>query len=111
MSSPLPAGEQVLSALAGVNDPEIGRPITELGMVKSVDIGRRGTVAVGVYLTISGCPMRDTITSRVTDAVTPLPGVTGVQIELDVMSEDQRKELQSRLRGGAPERVIPFAQP
>jgi ATP-binding protein involved in chromosome partitioning len=111
MSSPLPTREQVLSALAGVNDPEIGRPITELGMVKSVDIGRRGTVAVGVYLTISGCPMRDTITSRVTDAVTPLPGVTGVQVELDVMSEDQRKELQSRLRGGAPERVIPFAQP
>ena len=111
MSSPLPTREQVLSALAGVNDPEIGRPITELGMVKSVDIGRRGTVAVGVYLTVSGCPMRDTITSRVTDAVTPLPGVTGVQVELDVMSEDQRKELQSRLRGGAPERVIPFAQP
>jgi ATP-binding protein involved in chromosome partitioning len=111
MSSPLPTREQVLSALAGVNDPEIGRPITELGMVKSVDIGRRGTVAVGVYLTISGCPMRDTITTRVTDAVTPLPGVTGVQVELDVMSEDQRKELQSRLRGGAPERVIPFAQP
>jgi len=111
MSSPLPAREQVLTALAGVNDPEIGRPITELGMVKSIEIGDDGLVAVGVYLTVAGCPMRDTITSRVTGAVTPLPGVTGVRVDLDVMSEDQRRDMQSQLRGGAPERVIPFAQP
>jgi ATP-binding protein involved in chromosome partitioning len=111
MSSPIPTRDQVLTALAGVNDPEIGRPITELGMVKSVEIGTDGLVAVGVYLTVAGCPMRDTITSRVTGAVAPLPGVTDVRVELDVMSEEQRKELQSRVRGGAPERVIPFAQP
>jgi ATP-binding protein involved in chromosome partitioning len=100
-----------MTALASVNDPEIGRPITELGMVKSVEIGSGGAVAVGVYLTVAGCPMRDTITSRVTGAVSALPGVTGVQVELDVMNEDQRKELQTRVRGNAPERVIPFAQP
>ena len=111
MSSPLPTRDQVLTALAGVNDPEIGRPITELGMVKSSEIGSDGAVAVGVYLTIAGCPMRDTITARVTGAVTPLPGVTGVLVELDVMSEEQRKDLQTKVRGGAPERVIPFAQP
>jgi len=111
MSSPLPTREQVLTALAGVNDPEIGRPITELGMVKSIEIGDDGLIAVGVYLTVAGCPMRDTITARVTGAVTPLPGVTGVRVELDVMSEDQRKDLQTKVRGGAPERVIPFAQP
>jgi ATP-binding protein involved in chromosome partitioning len=111
MSSPLPTHEQVMTALAGVNDPEIGRPITELDMVKSVVVGMDGVVQVGVYLTVSGCPMRDTITARVTDAVTPLPGVTGVRVELDVMSEEQRKDLQSKIRGGAPERVIPFAQP
>ena len=111
MSSPLPTREQVLTALAGVNDPEIGRPITELGMVKSVEIAADGTVAVGVYLTVAGCPMRDTITSRVTGAVAPLPGVASVRVELDVMSEDQRKDMQSSLRGGAPERIIPFAQP
>lgn len=112
MSSPVPTREQVLTALAGVNDPEIGRPITELGMVKSVEIGADGLVAVGVYLTVAGCPMRDTITTRVTGAVSPLPGVSGVQVELDVMSEEQRKDLQTRVRGGdAPERVIPFAQP
>jgi ATP-binding protein involved in chromosome partitioning len=111
MSSPLSSAEQVMTALAGVNDPEIGRPITELDMVKSVDIAADGTVSVGVYLTVSGCPMRDTITARVTAAVSPLPGVTGVRVDLDVMSEDQRAALQVKVRGAAAERVIPFAQP
>ena len=111
MTSPLPTVEQVTSALAGVNDPEIGRPITELGMVKSVSVGADGLVDVSVYLTVAGCPMRDTITSRVTDAVTALPGVSRVHVTLDVMSEEQRKALQTELRGGRPEPVIPFAQP
>ena len=111
MTSPLPTTEQVTSALAGVNDPEIGRPITELGMVKSVSVGADGLVDVSVYLTVAGCPMRDTITSRVTDAVTALPGVSGARVTLDVMSEEQRKAMQTQLRGGRPEPVIPFAQP
>src|SRR5487761_1275424 len=111
MNSPLPTAEQVTSALADVKDPEIGRPITELGMVKSVSVGADGLVDVGVYLTVAGCPMRDTITSRVTDAVAALPGVSGVRVDLDVMSEEQRKGLQSQLRGGRPEPVILFAQP
>ncbi|HWG03120.1 MAG TPA: Mrp/NBP35 family ATP-binding protein [Trebonia sp.] len=111
MNSPQVTDEQVRSALAGVNDPEIGRPITELGMVKSVGIAPGGQVSVGVYLTVSGCPMRDTITSRVTDAVSALPGVSAVRVELDVMSEEQRSALQTQLRGGQPEPVIPFAQP
>src|ERR1700678_2405887 len=111
MSSPLPTPEQVTVALAGVNDPEIGRPITELGMVKSVSVGADGLVDVGVFLTVAGCPMRDTITSRVTAAAAALPGVTGVRVDLDVMSEDQRKAMQTQLRGGKAEPVIPFAQP
>jgi len=111
MTSPLPTAEQVTSALAGVNDPEIGRPITELGMVKSVSVGADGLVDVSVYLTVAGCPMRDTITSRVTDAVTALPGVSGARVTLDVMSEEQRKAMQTQLRGGRAEPVIPFAQP
>jgi ATP-binding protein involved in chromosome partitioning len=111
MNTPLPTAEQVTSALAGVNDPEIGRPITELGMVKSVSVATGGLVDVSVYLTVAGCPMRDTITSRVTDAVTALPGVSGVRVTLDVMSDEQRKAMQTQLRGGRPEPVIPFAQP
>ena len=111
MKSSLPTTEQVNGALSRVKDPEIGRPITELDMVKSVTIDAVGFVEVGVYLTVSGCPMRDTITSRVTEAVAGLPGVTGVRVSLDVMSEEQRGALQTKLRGGAPEPVIPFAQP
>jgi ATP-binding protein involved in chromosome partitioning len=111
MKSPLPTTEQVNEALSRVMDPEIGRPITELDMVKSVTIGTGGVVEVGIYLTVAGCPMRDAITSRVTEAVAALSGVTGVRVDLDVMSEEQRGALQTRLRGGRTEPVIPFAQP
>jgi ATP-binding protein involved in chromosome partitioning len=105
-----PTVEQVQDALAGVDDPEIKRPITELGMVKSVDVAADGRVAVEVYLTVAGCPMRDTITREVTGAVKALDGVTDVSVALDVMSEEQRKELQKSLRGGQQAREIPFAR-
>jgi ATP-binding protein involved in chromosome partitioning len=111
MNAPLPTAEQITTVLAGVKDPEIGRPITELNMVKSIDIAPDGRVDVGVYLTVAGCPMREEITSRVTKAVSGLPGVSAVRVALDVMSEEQRKSLQTQLRGGKPEPVIPFAQP
>jgi len=106
-----PTAEQVTAALAKVNDPEIRRPITDLGMVKRVDVGPAGKVRVEVYLTVAGCPLRDTITKDVTAAVTAVPGVSGVDVHLDVMSDEQRRELQGRLRGGRPERAIPFAEP
>lgn len=106
-----PTADAVRAALATVNDPEIHKPITDLGMVKSVDIADDGTVKVAVYLTVSGCPMRETITTNVTTAVEGVPGVTGVTVELDVMSDEQRKELAGNLRGGAAEREVPFAQP
>jgi ATP-binding protein involved in chromosome partitioning len=106
-----PTAEQVRAALARVLDPEIRRPITDLGMVKSVEVTPPGQVRVGVYLTVAGCPLRDTITRDVTAAVSALPGVTAVAVDLDVMSEEQRHELQERLRGGRPERAIPFAEP
>jgi ATP-binding protein involved in chromosome partitioning len=106
-----PTTEQVTAALARVNDPEIRRPITDLDMVKNVEVAPDGTVRVEVYLTVSGCPLRETITRDVTAAVSALPGVTGVQVELDVMSEEQRRELQTKLRGGRPEPEIPFGKP
>ena len=110
---PAPTTDAVHAALATVDDPEIRKPITDLGMVKSVDVAPDGSVAVGVYLTVAGCPMRDTITSRVTAAVSAVEGVTGVQVELDVMSATQRQEMQARLRAesGVTEREIPFAKP
>jgi len=109
----IPSIEAVQVALATVEDPEIHKPITDLGMVKSVEVAPSGQVSVGVYLTVAGCPMKDTITSRVTAAVAALEGVTGVQVELDVMSATQRQEMQARLRAesGVSEREIPFAKP
>jgi ATP-binding protein involved in chromosome partitioning len=109
MAPPSPA--QVTKALDGVQDPEIHRPITELGMVKNIDIAADGAVLVEVWLTVSGCPLRDTIIREVTAAVTKVPGVSSVRVDLDVMSEEQRRALQTQLRGGKAEPVIPFAQP
>ncbi|WP_405141593.1 Mrp/NBP35 family ATP-binding protein [Sphaerisporangium sp. NBC_01403] len=107
-----PTPELVTAALATVNDPEIRRPITDLDMVKSVDISPDGVVRVGVYLTVAGCPMRDTITREVTAAVSKVDGVTAVHVDLDVMSTEQRKTLQTKLRGNrGPEKEIPFAKP
>ncbi|MEU6717734.1 P-loop NTPase [Nonomuraea sp. NPDC046802] len=107
-----PTQEQVTAALATVIDPEIRRPITDLDMVKSIEIAPDGAVRVGVYLTVAGCPMKDTITRDVRNAVGKIDGVSGVQIELDVMSTEQRKTLQTKLRGNrGPEKEIPFNQP
>jgi ATP-binding protein involved in chromosome partitioning len=97
------------AALATVEDPEIHRPITELKMVKSREVVD-GVAHVEVWLTVSGCPMRDTITSRVTEAVGAVPGVDRVEVVLDVMSEEQRKELRATLVGH-DEREIVFTQP
>lgn len=101
--------EAIDQALATVQDPEIRRPITELGMVKSVDLGPAGEVTVVVYLTVSSCPMQDTITDRVMAAVSAVPGVAAVTVELDVMSDEQRKELREKLQG--PTRDIIFNRP
>jgi ATP-binding protein involved in chromosome partitioning len=103
--------QAVRAALATVDDPEIHKPITDLGMVKSVVVSPEGRAQVAVYLTVAGCPMRDTITKRVTEAVSAVAGITGVDVELDVMSDEQRPELRRGLRGDAAEPVIPFAQP
>ncbi|MBP2370804.1 Mrp/NBP35 family ATP-binding protein [Pseudonocardia parietis] len=103
--------EAVRAALGTVEDPEIHKPITELGMVKSVAVSADGLAEVGVYLTVAGCPMRETITSRVTEAVGKVPGIARVEVELDVMSDEQRTELRRSLRGDSDEPEIPFAQP
>jgi ATP-binding protein involved in chromosome partitioning len=114
MTSPTvssPTADQVSRALASVNDPEIHRPITDLGMVKNIEISPDGTVRVDIYLTVAGCPLRETITRDVTAAVSAVEGVSRVRVELDVMSEEQRKALQTQLRGGQAAPEIPFAQP
>src|SRR5579872_2290240 len=106
-----PTPEQVRAALEQVQDPEIRRPITELGMVKSVAVAPDGTVDVAVYLTVAACPLKDRLTGDVKAHVGRLPGVREVRVELDVMSTEQRQELQTKLRGGRTEREVPFAKP
>jgi len=106
-----PVLEQIQAALATVNDPEIRRPITELGMVESVEIDEAGKVAVTVLLTVSGCPLKDTITRDVTGAVEKVPDVTSVDLTLGVMTPEQRAGLQDVLRGGQTQREIPFSRP
>ena len=92
--------EQVREALHGVLDPEIGKPIDELGMLKGVAIEPDGTVRVHVLLTIAGCPLKDRINADVTGAVAPLEGVTGVEVVLGTMTGDQREGMVEQLRGG-----------
>jgi len=110
-STQLPSDDDVRRALSGVKDPEIGKPITDLGMVKDVRVGSDGTVTVGIYLTVAGCPMKDRLTVDTTEAVRKLSGVRDVRVELDVMSDEQRAELRRKLRGDTKDPLIPFAQP
>ncbi|MEU4590304.1 Mrp/NBP35 family ATP-binding protein [Micromonospora aurantiaca (nom. illeg.)] len=114
MSAPVSTvSDAIQAALATVNDPEIRRPITELGMVQSAERGEDGVVRVELLLTVAGCPLKDKLRSDITTAVGAVPGVSGVEIIFGVMSPEQRQELQSKLRGGGAtaEPVIPFAQP
>jgi len=97
-------------ALSKVQDPEIHRPITELDMVKAVHVAADGKVNVAIFLTVVGCPMKDRLTNDITNAVAAIPGVTGVVVELDVMSTQQRDALKAKLRGGQVDKEIPFAQ-
>ena len=105
----------VRAALESVQDPEIRRPITDLGMVRSVDVGPDGAggvlATVGLDLTTAGCPLKDTLNRDVTAAVSGVEGVTAVRVDLGVMSDEQRTALRTTLRGGATEPVIPFNKP
>ena len=107
-----PTVEQVHEALTGVLDPEIGKPITELDMVKQVTIDG-SNVIVEVLLTVAGCPLKDRIIRDVTAAVQPLDGVKRVEVVLGVMTEEQRQAMVNKLRSGQPqqaERPIAFWQ-
>ena len=101
--------EAIDAALSRVIDPEIRRPITELGMVESVDVDDTGAVTVSVLLTVPGCPLSSTIERDVRAAVGAVEGVTGVQVKLGTMNDEQRAELRKRVRGD--EREIPFTRP
>jgi ATP-binding protein involved in chromosome partitioning len=104
--------DQIRQALSTVNDPELGRPITDLGMVADVRLDG-ATVQVDILLTVAGCPLKDRITKDVTAAVMPLDGVEHVEVSMGTMSEEQRRSVAEQVRGGAErapggDPVIPF---
>ena len=100
----------IRNALSKVEDPELNRSITELGMVKSIDIDG-ADVAVEIYLTIAGCPMKSHLTEETRKAAESVAGVENVTVTTDVMSDEQRREVRKIVRGDAADPVIPFAQP
>jgi ATP-binding protein involved in chromosome partitioning len=107
-----PLTTAIRDALAGVLDPEIKRPITDLGMVRSIEVVEgSGHVRVGIDLTTPGCPLKDTLTRDVTAAAAAVEGVRTVDVVFGVMSKEQRADLRTLLRGPGTEPVIPFAQP
>src|SRR5688572_30727885 len=89
----------VIDALRPVTDPELHRSIVDLDMVRAVAIDG-GRVRVTIALTVAGCPLRAEITKRVTDAVKPLEGVSDVEVDLTVMTDDEREALKAKLNGG-----------
>jgi ATP-binding protein involved in chromosome partitioning len=95
---------QVREALAGVIDPELKRPVTELDMVRGVRIAG-DEVAVTIALTVQGCPLRHSFEEQVARVLAPL-GVTATQVEFEVMTPDERAALTAKLRGGRPEKSI-----
>jgi ATP-binding protein involved in chromosome partitioning len=95
--------DEVLKALEQVIDPELRRPVTELDMVRDVEI-HDGVVAFTIVLTVAGCPLRDSFEQQVEQALAGVAGVTGVELSFDVMTSEERKALTQKLRGGAPER-------
>ena len=114
--------EQIIDALRPVEDPELHRSIVDIGMVRNIDIRADGTVGVLIALTVAGCPLRNEIQNRVTDALTPL-GVAGVSLDFTVMTDQEREDLRIKLHGSpgatagqgqahghAEGRKIPFAE-
>jgi ATP-binding protein involved in chromosome partitioning len=101
----VPTRDDIITALARVIDPELRRPVTELGMVRDVAIDG-GAVTVTIALTVVGCPLRASFEDQVQQHVASLPGVGSVALQFDVMSPDERAALTTRLRGGVEQRGI-----
>jgi ATP-binding protein involved in chromosome partitioning len=102
--------EQIRASLRNVLDPEIGKPIEDIGMLQGIEIDG-GTVRVHVLITIEGCPLKDRITSDVTNALRPMEGVDQVDVRLSPMSQEQRETLVQQLRGGASGSAAAAPQP
>jgi ATP-binding protein involved in chromosome partitioning len=98
----MPTQDQIREALRAVIDPELRKDIVELEMVRSIDVHDNGVVDVMVSLTTPGCPIRSHFQDGVANAVKALDGVTGVNVSFDVLSDDEKGNLQRKLGRGGP---------
>ena len=119
--APIPA--DIVQVLDEVEEPELQRTLADLGLVRDVRVDG-GAVTTVVALTTPQAPMAEDLARRITDAVGAIDGVTSVDVEFDVLSDDERVALRQRLlgdphatagsqaaHGHAEGRAIPFAQP
>jgi len=88
--------DAVRHALTAVQDPELKKPLSELDMIKFIDI-TDGHVTVGIALTVPGCPFKDKIHSDITAAISGLPDVRSVKVEFDAMTPEQVDRLKQKL--------------
>jgi ATP-binding protein involved in chromosome partitioning len=93
----MPTKEQITEALRTVIDPELRRSIVELDMVRSIEIDPQGSVSVMVSLTTPGCPIRSHFENAVRQQVSAIEGVTSVAVSFDVLSADEKGQLQQKL--------------
>jgi ATP-binding protein involved in chromosome partitioning len=99
-----PSRERILEALSRVIDPELRKPVTELDMVRGVEIDG-GRVEVTIALTVAGCPLRNSFEDQVGEVMRDVPGVESVGLSFDVMTQEERAALTQKLRGGLQERT------
>src|ERR1700704_6411945 len=99
----MPTRDEILAALGRVIDPELRKPVTELNMVRAIEIDG-ADVSVTIALTVVGCPLRSSFETQVAEHVGGLPGVAAVTLSFDVMTPDERAALTTKLRGGAEKR-------
>jgi ATP-binding protein involved in chromosome partitioning len=97
-----PNRNAILKALEGVIDPELRKPVTELDMVRDVEIDG-GDVRVTIALTVAGCPLRDSFQEQVANVMRDVPGVERVALGFDVMTAEERQALTTKPRGGFKE--------
>ena len=102
------AEQAVWRALEGVRDPEVLKPVTELGMVRSVEVDEDGSAHVSISLTIAGCPAARRIEADVLAAAQGAAGVTRARVDVDVMSPAERQAFIERVRGGRAIRAPQF---